>query len=464
MHQPKPQNYTEPDDGAGSGAAWHNPPDASPPAPAETGRPGDIQSLRRQLQDYAKAEARPADAAAAAKAPARGVIGRRLGKVALGAICVALFGLIPLRTLMQNSSVEAVVNARIVTLRSPIAGEVVAPSRAVATSGIVSGGDTLLTIVNPRADRSRLEELQRQQFQIAGQKRATEAKLAAVRSAKASLDQQAEQFRTGRIEQLAARAAELESLIAAAGARREEAAAARNRAAGLARTGSVSQAEFARLQREAVIQAETETSIRHRLTALTVETAAARNGVYLGDSYNDRPSSVQRSDELRNRISDLEIDLAAHDAELARIETVLADEQARFRALSDVPMALPSTGRVWETAVSAGEQVRAGQDLVRIIDCGTLAVTANVTEAVYNRLSIGAPARFIPSDGGREIPGTVTNLTGMAGVPANLAIAPASLSKGAYHVAVSLAGTPSTNECGVGRTGRVVFGEAAGAP
>ena len=59
------------------------------------------------------------DAAAAVKAPARGVIGRRLGKVALGAICVALFGLIPLRTLMQNSSVEAVVNARIVTLRSP---------------------------------------------------------------------------------------------------------------------------------------------------------------------------------------------------------------------------------------------------------------------------------------------------------------------------------------------------------
>ena len=208
---------------------------------------------------------------------------------------------------------------------------------------------------------------------------------------------------------------------------------------------------------------ETETATRHRLAAILVELAAARSGIFIGDSYNYRPSSVQRGDEMRQRIVDLGAELAGVDAALQRLGPELEAEQARHQAFADVAMTLPAAGRIWETMVSPGEQVRVGQDLVRLIDCSTAIVTANVSESVYNRLSVGSTARFIPADGGEELQGKVVNLTGLAGAPANLAIEPAALSKESYRVTVAVPGLGS-QACGVGRTGRVVFGTQAPAP
>ncbi|PZU91923.1 MAG: HlyD family secretion protein [Chelatococcus sp.] len=422
----------------------------------------DIRGLQRRLEEHVvlgePTVERDAVATPKGTKAALNPMIRRVGKVLLGAAVVAVFGLVPLRTLLQTSSVEAVVNARIMTLRAPIAGEIVAAPADLAASEAVPAGKTLLHIVNPRADRGRLDDLRRSFGQLTNQRKGVEAKLAAARLAEADLAGQAEKFRLGRIEQLVARVAEQESLIVVAGARREEAVAARDRSEALSRTGNVTAAEFARLTREVTAMTETETSARHRLAALNVELTAARAGLFLGDSYNDRPSSVQRGDEMRQRIVDLEADLAGIDAELERLGPELEAEQARYRASADVAMTLPVAGRIWETMVSPGEQVRVGQDLVRLVDCSTAIVTANVTESVYNRLSVGSTARFIPADGGKELQGRVVNLTGLAGAPANLAIEPAALSKEPYRVTVSLPGLGS-QACGVGRTGRVVFGE-----
>jgi NAD(P)-dependent dehydrogenase (short-subunit alcohol dehydrogenase family) len=79
------------------------------------------------------------------------------------------------------------------------------------------------------------------------------AKLATAQAAQQDLAHQAGQFREGRILQLEARIAEIQSAIEAAGARREEAVAAVERATSLARTGNVSSVELNRLTREQAI-------------------------------------------------------------------------------------------------------------------------------------------------------------------------------------------------------------------
>ena len=441
---------------------------ASPAAAVNGPEPQDARALQSRLKQYVDGgEPKPEAGSAAprpAKQPALTPAVRRAGKVLLGAAVVAVFGLVPLRTLLQTSSVEAVVNARLMTLRSPVAGEVVASTTELATSDALAQGSTLLRIVNPRADRGRLDELEQSLGKLASQRATLDSKLASARGAEADLDRQAEAFRLGRIEQLTARAAELESQIGVAVARREEAAAARGRAETLARTGNVTAAEFDRLSRELTIATGTEASTRHRLAAANVELAAARNRIFLGDSYNDRPSSVQRGDEMRQRIADLSSELAGLAAETKQLEAALATARTRYQSRSDVAMTLPVTGRIWEAMVSPGEQVSVGQDLARLIDCSTAVVTANVTESVYNRLSIGSSARFIPADGGSDLKGKVVNLTGRATAAANLAIEPAALSKEPYRVTVSVPELGTGQVCAVGRTGRVVFGEQATAP
>ncbi|KYG98187.1 hypothetical protein SE91_06325, partial [Bradyrhizobium sp. DOA1] len=60
---------------------------------------------------------------------------RRGAKVAIGLAIVAVFGWLPLRAIWENSSVEAVLNSRLVTLRTPIGGRVAAAQRVTAKPG-----------------------------------------------------------------------------------------------------------------------------------------------------------------------------------------------------------------------------------------------------------------------------------------------------------------------------------------
>jgi hypothetical protein len=83
-----------------------------------------------------------------------------------------------------------------------------------------------------------------------------------------------------------------------------------------------------------------------------------------------------------------------------------------------------------------------------------------VTESVYNRLSVGSPARFRPTDGGADLQGAVTNLTGLAEAGANLAIVPSALDREAYRVTVRVPDLASAPSCDIGRTGRVIFDKA----
>ncbi|WP_194471860.1 HlyD family secretion protein [Bradyrhizobium sp. CCBAU 51753] len=423
------------------------------------------RGLQRDLQDRLQpAHDEPvSDSAPHPETPAgSGRMVRRTLKVAVGLAIVAVFGWMPLKAILQISSVEAVVNARIVTLRSPIDGTVSAKPSNPTYLSTLSEGDVILHVVNARGDRIRLDDLRRQVSRLENERPSLAAKLAAAEAAQQDLARQAGQFRDGRTLQLEARIAEIQSAIEAAAARREEATAAVERASSLVRSGSVSTVELARLTREQAIAQQTEIGARRRLDAAKVELTAVKNGTYLGDSYNDRPSSVQREEEMRQRVSDLRADLAHADAEIAWLTHEIAVEQIHYINRAEADIRAPINGRIWEMMTSPGEDVRAGQPLLKVLDCSGEVVTANVTESVYNRLKLGDPASFEPNDGSAAIQGVIVNLTGSSGAPANLAINPDALNKEPYRVTVSMPALDSTGkDCAVGRTGRVVFNEGA---
>ena len=380
---------------------------------------------------------------------------RRGAKIAIGLAIIAVFGWLPLRAVWENSSVEAVLNSRIVTLRTPIGGRVSA-AQHVTDQAKLDAGTVVLRVVNSRGDRTRLDDLRRQKSRLEIERPSLAAKLASAQSAQKDLARQATQFRDGRVLQLEARIAEIQTSIEAAAARRDEASAAVERASSLAKSGNVSTVELARLTRELSVSQQTELGARKRLDAANVELTAAQNGSFLGDSYNDRPSSVQREEEMRQRAGDLEADLARTDTEIAWLANEIIVEEVRFSDLSEANITTPVAGRVWEMMTSPGEDVQAGQPLLKVLDCSGAVITANVTESVYNRLQLGDSATFEPNDDGAPISGTVVNLTGAAGAPANLAINPDALSKEPYRVTVAPRDAAS-HACTVGRTGRVVF-------
>lgn len=224
----------------------------------------------------------------------------------------------------------------------------------------------------------------------------------------------------------------------------------------LADSGYQTTVALERAERDAKIAAQAKQSLNHRLFASQVELEAARRGEYVGDSYNDRPSSLQHADELSVRIAETEAELDARQQRIAGLHAALETEASRYVELSNAELPSPTDARVWEVLVSPGEEVRKGQDLVRLLDCSGAIVTTTVRESVFNRLRLGEKAQFRLSGQPGRYDGTVVRMSGIAAPSDNLAIQSSAASSGGYRIAVSIPDLAST-ECAVGRTGTVVF-------
>jgi hypothetical protein len=387
---------------------------------------------------------------------------RRFFKVAVGLALVIAFGWAPLRAMLATTSVEAIVNARIETIRSPLEG-VVQFGPGESANWSAAAVPPKLVIANAYADRSRLDELRRQQNALESQNQALARESQATQTALDALDLQVEKFRKSRLRlieaRLAAQTAELEAAIA----KTSQVTASRRRSEQLQKTGDVSAAEGDRTQYEWRAATSAEAAARKRLEETRVERDAVADGVFVGDSYNDSPSSQQRATELRLRKGELEAQLDATRSQMNHLADQIAEEDARYRQRSEATAILPAKGRVWEMLIAPGEYVSKGQDLLRVLDCSKPIVSANVDERVYDHLEVGSPATFRPLEGGETYHGTVVNLTGAAGASGNFAIPPLSLRKSPFYVTIAIDDMGEAG-CAIGRTGTVTFGAGDGRP
>jgi multidrug resistance efflux pump len=381
----------------------------------------------------------------------------KLTKLLIGLVIIAAVGYLPVRALLQTTSTEAILNARLITLRAPIEGEVGTGLNGLVVGTQLDQGAPLVKIDNMRADRGRLDDLRRLIGQLEGERAAFVTRNQNLSALHGELADQTQSFKEARERQLDARIAELRSEIAGATANKAEAERALARATPLAESGTISTAGFEKVKRDVTVTTETETALRHRLAGVEVERAALARGVFVGDSYNDQPRSSQRADEIAQRLSEVAADIRERDVRLAALRTELADETRRYEALARADLTAPVRGSVWEVLTAPGETVVRGQELVRLLDCSGLVVTATVGETAYNRLKIGDPARFRLRGESADHKGRIIGLTGVAAAPANLAIQPAALAKEPYRVTVLLPDMARGGQCDVGRTGRVTF-------
>jgi multidrug resistance efflux pump len=386
--------------------------------------------------------------------------GWRALKSALGLGVIVVAGVGPVQRMLEFSSVEAVVNARLVSLRAPIDGRI--EDFAPTIGAVTPRGRLMLRISNSRADRTRLDDLQRLVDQTEGERPAIAKRLTRLKELHEQVSQQARAFQAGRIRELEERTMDLKAQASATEASEFEAASTLARTKALAVTGNQTTVAVERAERDAKVATQNQKSLNHRLFASVIELEAARRGEYVGDSYNDRPSSLQHADDLSVRIAEAEAELSSRDQRLTRLHAALDAEAARYSELSNAVLSSPIDAQVWEVMASPGEEVRKGQDLLRLLDCSGALVSVTVRESVFNQLRIGDKALFRFSGQSDRYSGTIVRMSGSATPPDNLAIQPTGLSSGGYRIAVSVPDLALSAQCGVGRTGTVVFNASAG--
>src|SRR6202035_6092713 len=209
-------------------------------------------------------------------------------KSAIGLAIIAVVGVGPIQRLLEFSSVDAVVNARLVSLRAPIDGKLAAGPFSPRIGATAAEGIALFRIINTRADRSRLDDLRRLVDQIESERSSIVGRLDRLKELYGQIEEQTRAFQAGRIQELEARVMDFKAQAEAAGATQVEAASTLERTRTLLASGAQTKIALERAQRDATIANETERSIKHRLFAAEVELEASRRGQYIGDTYNDR--------------------------------------------------------------------------------------------------------------------------------------------------------------------------------
>lgn len=383
----------------------------------------------------------------------------RIIKSLLALAVVIALAWVPVQRLLTTTSAQATVNARLINLRAPIDGRVTFLAR-LAVGTLVKPGEPLLRVTNVRAERQRLDDLRSMESDLTSEISTQRKRLTQLHDIRADAKLQRDAFQSGRVRQLEARQAELEAELKAAQAHHEDAIKSFERSKDLKARGYQTTATLLHAERDFKVSANQVDAANKRLDANKVELEAARKGLFVGDSYNDLPRSAQRLDELNQQIADLTSKLEERSTRLEHVTKELASERAQFSKRSVVEVDATVRGRVWEALTADGEEVRSGQDLLRVLDCGGAVVTATVSEAVYNRLWIGQPVQFQMRGDSRRYDGSVAALTGLAAAGSNFAIEQTALTREPYHVTIAVPGLAARDECNVGRTGQVTFDTA----
>lgn len=353
---------------------------------------------------------------------------------------------------MTAASANAVVNAPVVTLRSPIAGEIELQGHALG--GRLAQDELLATISDPRADSTRLNDLQLELDTVDAENLRLQSAIAALSKSRDALAQRTAAFTDARSEELEAELAEAKVRVELL-----ESGEADTAATGLA---DAVQVEQSRRPGEPNTRDLALSHARERVQTLQIALDALQRGVFLGDGYNDAPFSEQRRIQLDAEIAQLGSARSEASARRAALERRIARARQTIGLNSRVELRTPSTEMLyWEVLQADTIDVQRGDPVLRLVDCGQSIVTLSVTERVFNTLSVGQDASFRFTGQSKLYPATVGRLAGSGArtVYANLAIAPSEKHLERYDVTLLVPDLNADAEigCAVGRTGRAFF-------
>ncbi len=393
----------------------------------------------------------------------------RLTRLIIGAAVILLALWVLLGEQLAGTSTDAVVNARLSTIRAPIAGRVVLGARSLGAS--VQQGEELGTITDAIVDRVRLDDLQMERGIAQAELTRADSLLRAAEGEIGPLDERTATFRAERIAEIESRLEHARARLVLQESTPPVAAPAAAAVPATATTGAEDPlaGSVDEVQPDAhpeAAGAEIAPSIaldyaRERVDLLETELRAAEAGVFLAGGYNDAPWSEQQAAQLRTLVEDRRAARVEAASRLEAIDGRLTAARLSTSRVTGAPLSSTVRGQVWEVRADNGEHVQRGQDVMVLLDCESLFVTLSVTESVYSRLAVGSSARFRLSGDGRDYAATVIRLGGSGALTLyrNLAIAPSQKHLERFDVALLVPelATAEGLSCPVGRVGRVFF-------
>jgi multidrug resistance efflux pump len=349
-------------------------------------------------------------------------------------------------SLWTVTSTEAVVNARIMTLHSPIEGTVRGAPPPVGKA--VAAGSPLLEVENEYVDYSHLEELKIEVASLAERVTALKKQHESLEALKEKLTTRAEHYHAAAVRRLEREVEEAESVAAAYEALTRQREYRKAMYGRLTANHSASELENATAGFSTEVAQNKAAQARAVVKRLRADLEASRRGQFVGPSLgaNDVPYSLQRVHEIDIRQQDILAKIQEHTVRIGEVQKQAQIEAARLARKARFLLKAPFDGVVWRRPVAAGGAVTTQTDLLQLFDPSTLFVDALVDEKYFGSIHPGDPVviRFVGSR--TEVAGTVKDVVGRVAIDGDRALAAQvpRVGKHEIHVFVTFADEAAT--------------------
>jgi multidrug resistance efflux pump len=404
-------------------------------------------SIQTETVSTAKTEAKP-------NTPSRGALLRRRIRIGLGMGLLLVSGWILLSWVISPSiwnitSSQAVVNAHIMTLYSPIEGTVTTPPPTVGKA--VAADSYLVEITNPRVDNSRREELKTEAASLEQRVAALKKQNAVLETLKSKLADSARRYQEALVRRLEKQVAEAKSTAAATDAFLQQRRYKRDQISRLyGERGGVSQSEIVTVKLAAEAAQRKAEQAHLAVRRLTDELESVRKGNYIGpgDGRNDVPYSMQRMHEIAIRQQDIEAKIQEFEARSAQVQKQLRIEGERVERQGGCELKAPIDGIVWRRPLAGGATVTRQTPVLELLDASDIFVDALVSEKHFGDIRPGDKVIIKLIGSHAQVCGTVRDVLGKVALigDTTLAAEVPKLGKHEIHVIVTFDDGPPRSD------------------
>ncbi|NEU11418.1 HlyD family efflux transporter periplasmic adaptor subunit [Methylobacterium sp. BTF04] len=321
----------------------------------------------------------------------------RLSSYSVATVLALLMTTATLPPLLADQSDRAVINAPIMLLTAPIAGEV---TDVLARTGQrLEPGESVLTLQNGRVDRTTLivldgkvEELRGSLLAAREKKNSDIAYVAALDVEIAKQVEQTVQRFEGEISEARARVAssDAEGLAKKAVVDRQQAMVNRNIASVDLLRPTIQQYAAARFDKDA------ETA---KLNLKITQLNGVKQGIFVGNEMNSLAILNQKRRDLAFDAQRLAIEEAQLGSSLKSQQALFNAEKRRLDSLSVAQMRAMSGGYVLSVGVAPGRHVNPGDSVATMVDCDNAFVVGIFSYRQAQSLAVGTRVRVSSADG-----------------------------------------------------------------
>lgn len=290
--------------------------------------------------------------------------------------------------LFTRSSERAIVNSPVDLVTTPVEGVVTKQITAVGST--FAAGDPLMTLQNPNIDRALLMELTGKKLDNQKRLEAARAKLAGDQTRLASTADDIRRYQDAAQREHAARMRGIEARLAVARQQIDQQQDVVNRNQAMQWAGAVSQAYTDASRNQLTVLSGARDAIQAELDAARNSSDAARGKVYASSTDGALGALVQRQDELRAEIVQLQAEIQQLEEYDASVDKLVASEQERLDRVSNLDIKAYTGGIVEDVLAPPGTRVAAGATLMRTTNCSKPSVVAVFPRSLSKGLLPGA--------------------------------------------------------------------------